>query len=93
MMPNNLPVLLLVVCRTGPVGVTGRRNITLLSAPPGARGRPNLPGRSAHDPPVEDAAPGPSEEVVSLPLADSASLQREHNGVMWPADSSWTCIG
>ena len=71
---------------------SARRGITLLSAPPGARGRPNLPGRSAHDPPVEDAAPGPSEEVESLLLADSASLQRDHNEVMWSADSSWTCI-
>ena len=37
-----------------------------------------MPGKSAHTPPVEDAAPGPSEESEDASLADRASRQRVH---------------
>ena len=74
------------------VGVPARRHAAA-SAPPGDPGWPIMPGRSALDPRLSQTALRVPPKRMCPCVSDSASLQRDHMGVMWSFDSSWTWMG
>ena len=89
MITDHLPSSSSRFCRAGLEVSRPARHHAAAGAPPGAfPAGPSCRDGALLTPHVEDSVPGPSEEEALLSLADSASLQREHMGVMCSDESS-----